>query len=386
MTDTARRRIRLACLLGLLAAALLTYVAKGAGYFAFLEAPEFRGRLALGDGDLVVEQVDLKWPPARLVVARIPRGRGYRLRAVLVDPKTPLLKPVGVAAEAAGALVAVNGDYHTFSGVGGASPYSTLIDRGHAHSLGSPFGYAAQFWLDGKGAPHAGRMGVGARVVRSDGASLDVTYNISLGQAVVIDRHLPVWTSDERVGLPLAKTEGSSDYVVLGPLKQSFTGPALLVSPGTAAHTFALETPPESVLRFERTGDHASAQLAIGTGPQLISGGVIPESALDYPDRMGWANRFPRTAVGFDGDSVVLVTTLQAPRCGLSMLELARVMQALGCQEAINLDGGPSTTLWAKTGWQGGRTLNLPKGVTTDEPVATALLVLPPLKGTPGLR
>jgi hypothetical protein len=373
-------------LLGLLGVALATFGAKRAGYFAFLEPPEFTGRVSLGDGDVIVEQVDLAWPPARLVVARIPRGRGYRLRAVLTDPKAPLLKPVSAVAKSAGALVAVNGDYHYLEGVCASGPYSTLIDQGHAHTLGSPFGYAAQFWLDSEGLPHVSRMDLGARVVREDGASLAVAYNGGLGDALLVDRHPPVWTSDEHLGLPLNAGPGPGQFVVGGPLTQRFASHALLVKHGSPAHTFALESLPTNTLRLERTGTHTDAPFAIGTGPHLVAGGVVRGEALDAKDRMGWVARLPRTAVGFNSTHVLLVTTLQAPRCGLSLLELAKVMKALGCDEALNLDGGPSTTLWAKLGGLGGRVVNVPRGISAEQPVGTALLVLPPADGDPGVR
>lgn len=58
------------------------------------------------------------------------------------------------------------------------------------------------------------------------------------------------------------------------------------------------------------------------------------------------------------------------------MLEFAEVLKELGCQEALNLDGGPSSTLWA-----GGSTRNIPRGKKGDR-VASALFVLPPGEGT----
>ena len=119
--------------------------------------------------------------------------------------------------------------------------------------------------------------------------------------------------------------------------------------------------------------------LALGSGPRLLEAGEVhADTRLDYP---GWVNRFARTAVGLNDEHLFLVTTLQAvPRAGLSMERLAEALRSLGCREAINLDGGPSTTLWA-----GGRVVNLPAELegSYDEPVATGLFVLPPGQGMP---
>lgn len=61
--------------------------------------------------------------------------------------------------------------------------------------------------------------------------------------------------------------------------------------------------------------------------------------------------RHPRTAVGVKPNGNVLLLTVdgrQGNSAGMSLFELAKIMQWLGCSSAINLDGGGSTTLWAK--------------------------------------
>ncbi|WAC41810.1 phosphodiester glycosidase family protein [Pedobacter sp. SL55] len=61
--------------------------------------------------------------------------------------------------------------------------------------------------------------------------------------------------------------------------------------------------------------------------------------------------RHPRTAIGVKPNGSVLLLTVdgrQGNSAGMSLFELAKIMQWLGCTSAINLDGGGSTTLWAK--------------------------------------
>jgi exopolysaccharide biosynthesis protein len=79
-----------------------------------------------------------------------------------------------------------------------------------------------------------------------------------------------------------------------------------------------------------------------------------------------------RTAVGFNDVGVLLVTTLQGGRRpGLTMADLAAALRALGCREALNLDGGPSSALYGA-----GRLLNVAPGFEdVINPVASALLV-----------
>lgn len=91
------------------------------------------------------------------------------------------------------------------------------------------------------------------------------------------------------------------------------------------------------------------------------------------------AGRHPRAALGVDGDRLLLVACDGRSRAdaGLTMDELVEVMRVLGARDALNLDGGGSTTLVA-----GGRLRNRPRaapGVPEPggRPIATALMVLP---------
>lgn len=83
----------------------------------------------------------------------------------------------------------------------------------------------------------------------------------------------------------------------------------------------------------------------VEAGPRLLDDGAV----LDHGAKQRTV-RHPRTALGVRADGVVVVLSADGRTplaAGLSLEELAEVMRALGCREAINLDGGGSTTLWA---------------------------------------
>ncbi|HWK29448.1 MAG TPA: phosphodiester glycosidase family protein [Solirubrobacter sp.] len=89
--------------------------------------------------------------------------------------------------------------------------------------------------------------------------------------------------------------------------------------------------------------------------------------------------RHPRAALGLTGDTLVAVACDGRSRhdAGLTLAELAALMAALGCRDALNLDGGGSTSLVS-----GGRLRNRPRGgwerpEPGGRPVSTALLFLP---------
>jgi exopolysaccharide biosynthesis protein len=64
------------------------------------------------------------------------------------------------------------------------------------------------------------------------------------------------------------------------------------------------------------------------------------------------------------------------------MLELSHALLALGCTDALNLDGGPSSTLCV-----GGRVVNVSQGLEDAwDDVGSALAVLPGVAGRDDVR
>ena len=82
-------------------------------------------------------------------------------------------------------------------------------------------------------------------------------------------------------------------------------------------------------------------------GPGLVEDGKISVDENDEVDRAMASN--PRTAIGMTsgGHYLFVVSDGRTSESeGLTLLELAEVMQDLGCTEAYNLDGGGSSTMW----------------------------------------
>lgn len=128
-------------------------------------------------------------------------------------------------------------------------------------------------------------------------------------------------------------------------------GTVVLVAAGTAAPPLANLRPGDPVVVEWRTEgfDWAKVRQAVGGGPWLVRGG---RPSID-PQAEGFAagfstNRHPRTAVGRtkDGDVwLVAIDGRQSMSAGATLEETAGILIRLGCEEAINLDGGGSTVL-----------------------------------------
>jgi exopolysaccharide biosynthesis protein len=61
------------------------------------------------------------------------------------------------------------------------------------------------------------------------------------------------------------------------------------------------------------------------------------------------ASKQPRTLAGVRADGTVLLVTVDGRRrgwsAGVTLVEAARVMRSLGARDALNLDGGGSSTM-----------------------------------------
>jgi exopolysaccharide biosynthesis protein len=120
------------------------------------------------------------------------------------------------------------------------------------------------------------------------------------------------------------------------------------------------------VLRTACDPDMTGVRTAIAGDPMLLAAGKL----LTTP---AVTNRAPRTAVGLVGSRVwfVVVDGRQpATAIGMSHHELALFMQGLGCTDALNLDGGGSSTLWYE-----GKVMNQPSD-GAPRPVGNALVLV----------
>ena len=105
-------------------------------------------------------------------------------------------------------------------------------------------------------------------------------------------------------------------------------------------------------------------------GPLLIMDSLVQE----LPDMKFTSTRHPRTCVGLTKESILFITidgrTEEAE--GMNLMEVQKFLLELGCVDAINLDGGGSTSMW--TSEKG--LVNIPCDKTGERPVANALIIL----------
>lgn len=83
----------------------------------------------------------------------------------------------------------------------------------------------------------------------------------------------------------------------------------------------------------------------IGSGPMMLQDG----QRIDMGTGAFVTLRHPRTAIGTSGNKVYLVTVdgrSKGNSLGVNLNELANILKWLGAENALNLDGGGSTTMY----------------------------------------
>ncbi len=147
---------------------------------------------------------------------------------------------------------------------------------------------------------------------------------------------------------------------------------------------------PKEVIEKEPLKLNDTIKVFLGTNPSienvkqmigglpkiLVQGETIKEFAgREGIDNKGFFSKNPRTAIGFDQEQQTLYIVAVDGRdsknsVGLTLPELSLYMKGLGCYEALNFDGGGSTTMVLRDS-----TVNKPTDFTGERAVNNALFL-----------
>ncbi|MFJ4714004.1 phosphodiester glycosidase family protein [Streptomyces sp. NPDC088785] len=119
----------------------------------------------------------------------------------------------------------------------------------------------------------------------------------------------------------------------------------------------------------------------IGGGPRLVRDGRIRvEAAASGFPPSAQRTRHPRTVAGVTADGTLLLVVIDGRRPGRSVgatfTEAARVLVGLGARDAVNLDGGGSSTM-VVSGTVRNTPTDGPGSSSEERPVSNAIVVLP---------
>nr|WP_246416150.1 phosphodiester glycosidase family protein [Nocardioides luti] len=245
------------------------------------------------------------------------------------------------------AVAGVNGDFYDIGHTG--APLGLGRDRQRGLLHGRQSGWNAAFYLDAAGVPQIGEITLTTRMAQHP--RLPIT---NLNSPFVRPGGIGVYTRRWGRAAGYEVTDGRRTHVravqVRGGVVRSTSTTlthgrpvrgTLLVGRGEGARQLRRLQPGDPV-----TLTHAldpDPQVAITGSTILVDEGVIQVTA----DRV----QHPRTAVGIDRDTgevlIVVVDGRSKASRGATLAELADLMIDLGADEALNLDGGGSSTMVA---------------------------------------
>jgi len=106
------------------------------------------------------------------------------------------------------------------------------------------------------------------------------------------------------------------------------------------------------------------------TGPLLL----LNSEKMKIPYMKFSNNRHPRTCLCINEESIAFITIdgRQRNAEGMNLNEVQEFLLNIGCVDAVNLDGGGSTTMWT----QDKGIVNFPSDKSGERPVANAILIL----------
>lgn len=263
------------------------------------------------------------------------------------------------------ALAGINGDFFPYTG----DPLGVMVRDGELVS--------APFFSKEDAAAHRAGFGWGAGSAMGF-AKLKLTVQTPNDPPILVDGFDEACGSDRIVvdspsaGLAIAKapnafvvltttnakwSPGASIDAVVQSVGANLTSQAVtenavvLVASGRMAPQLGVLRQGESVkISLDMSGfDFERYPNVIGGGPVVLRNGQV---FVDYAEErfkpVFAQNRHPRTAIGRTKSGDLWLVTVDGRSklsIGATLVELGTIMQDLGCVDAINLDGGNSTTM-----------------------------------------
>ena len=218
------------------------------------------------------------------------------------------------------------------------------------------------------------------RVTFPDGSTRDVPDSLDAAlqkptpSAVVVNGNTFAETPANAEGVTVVVRDGIiiSRTAGVTPLAP---GECALVLRGEDARTLGPALAEGAALSLvpELTPDLSTYPDAVGAGPRLLHEGQVAITGQEehfQPDIL--LGRAARTGLGITANGHVVLAVVEPPHLyggGATLDELAELLKAHGAVEAINLDGGGSSTLAI-----GATAVNFPPGAWT-RPVASGVMV-----------
>ncbi|TCO46039.1 calcineurin-like phosphoesterase family protein [Kribbella antiqua] len=254
-----------------------------------------------------------------------------------------------------GAIAGVNGDFFDINDT--TAPLGVGIERDGRLINAPAAGHNDTAVIGKDGLGRIAQLFLQGSATDDDATKLELTnLNSPTVNSGGIGLYTPEWGDAARTrtvdGLPTVREVILRDGVVVSSATTPGTTPlaaneqALIGREAGAESLAAFEIGDKVEVQYGVRPDAADVAVGVSGNYQLAKDGVVP---ADVPD----ADLAPRTAVGFDADGSRMILLTVDGRAtgsrGLSLKEMGQLMIRLGADDALNLDGGGSSTMLARS-------------------------------------
>ena len=281
-------------------------------------------------------------------------------------------------------IAAINGDfYRTENEPYSGDPRGLAVVRGELVS--APAGTVC-FWVDTGREPRMAEVASGFKVTWPNGETSAFGLNEELRgkPAALYTPRLGASTLTSGVREFILEREGTNSWLPLAvgetyrarvrEIREAGNSPlasnimVLAVSRQLASRLSGVAAGAVLKISTATTPDLRGIKTAIGGGPLLVENGKVQKPVTNKA-----MDRHPRSALGWNQKHLFLVEVdgrQNGLSVGMNLRELAEYMAKLGCEFAMNLDGGGSSELWVD-----GQVMNSPC-YHRERPTATGLVLI----------
>jgi len=293
------------------------------------------------------DQTDARGPVRAYLLTVDPSEKGVALDYSAVGRVATTTKLTDILARD-GAVAGVNGDFFDIGNTGAPLGIGRDQQRGLLHA--PKFGWNSTFSLDADGSPDIGSIPMTATIAQHPNFKI-TNVNSPRVKASGIGVYTSAWgrtvgyriTSGQRrhVRAVLVRNGRVVENSAQLPTNSQIDD-TLLIGRGNGARDLA---------RLRKGSKVTVTSRLVGRPRMAITGNrfLVREGLIEVTDDR---EMHPRTAIGIDRDTgdilLLVVDGRQSFSRGVTMVELADMMIDLGADEALNLDGGGSSTMVAK--------------------------------------
>lgn len=269
---------------------------------------------------------------------------------LIAPARVPVRKSVSALAAKVGAVAAVNGDFFDIGDTG--APLGVGKDREKGLRHAPQAGWNSSFWVDADGHPYIGQLPYKGKLKQHPKLKFS-NHNSPSIQADGIGVFDKAWGPTQGSSVTAGQKRVREVVVRGGVVRSNRTKVSENYRIKGKGLVFVARGSATKMLKKVRVGEKATLVESVRPNPVAAISGDRPLITNGARVVVDDRQMHPRTAIGIDNDLgrvlILVIDGRQLFSRGYTMVELANMMASFGAENALNLDGGGSSTMVGHT-------------------------------------